>query len=93
MIRRLLRAVPDAAKWVVGLPAKSESVDEFVPAIYDVVEVTPAPAPVAPPRATHWSETGDGHMRALRSATCLDCGAPKKVGWYRCDGCREKSRV
>ena len=40
-----------------------------------------------------WRTSSAGHVAALNSTSCPDCGAEKKVGWYRCSSCVEANRM
>lgn len=54
----------------------------------------PAPvvaAPVQVPTRSKWCSS-KYHMEALSSATCLECGAAKKVGAYMCGTCADAAR-
>lgn len=90
MIRKMLGLALEAAKeeiriWKNPAPMLPEV---ETPPVEEAVEVS-APSEVTTPVAS-WRHSPKGHMDALASKACPDCGSAKQVGWYVCAACRPR---
>lgn len=90
MFRQMLRLAVEAVKVEIELWKNPTGVEpEPMPAPVPVAVAEPPPVPKA---VSKWSSTAF-HMEALRSTSCPDCGATKKVGSYRCVTCASEAAV